>query len=198
MVPHSRKEPETRTAPAGDTPDRPAHRPGRARSASTCRQYGCRSAASTARAANGGSAGNGRPCDACRSSPAFCTVMSRVTSFKEVRSGMPDSNRQPPVPRLELYPFELIPCTGRVHTYRSIHTVRWVALVRRAGFNGTRTSRTPYAAQPLSGRGNDPRPWALPWPPGGTSCFVSAKKTLSGGPTRALFRLEGQFALPSR
>ena len=48
---------------------------------------------------------------------------------------MPDSNQQPPVPRLELYPIELIPCTGRVHTNRSIHTVRWVALVRRAGLN---------------------------------------------------------------
>ena len=92
--------------------------------------------------------------------------MSRVTSFKEVVFGMPDSNRQPPVPRLELYPIELIPCTGRVHTNRSIHTVRWVALVRRAGFRepAPQERRTPpslsvgeatilaHCATPASGR----------------------------------------------
>ena len=65
------------------------------------------------------------------------------------------------------------------------------------GIQGTRSSRTPYAAQPLFGRGNGPRHGRLPGLRPAPHVPSARKKTLFGGPTRVIFRLEGQSVLPS-
>ena len=66
------------------------------------------------------------------------------------------------------------------------------------GIQGTRTTRAPYASQPLFGRGNVPRPWPHPGQRVAPLLSSTQKKTLGGRPTRAFSCLEGQFALASR
>ena len=75
----------------------------------------------------------------------------------------------------------------RPGAYKPLDTHRAMGSVGApGGIQGTRTSRTPYAAQPLCGRGNDPRPLRHPGQWAASQFSIAPKKTLTGGPTRAL------------